>query len=83
MTNYSAKKNWKNIFDKRLAFWYCNDMKSYDVTGNIIAYECGELDQEQTIELFQHLVNTGMAWQLQGSYGRTAAALIEAGEISR
>lgn len=58
-------------------------MKSYDVTGNIIAYECGELDQESTIELFQHLVTTGLAWQLQGSYGRTAAALIEAGEISR
>lgn len=58
-------------------------MKSYDVTGNIIAYESGELDQDQTIELFQHLVKTGMAWQLQGSYGRTAAALIEAGEISR
>lgn len=58
-------------------------MKSYDVTGNIIAYESGELEQEQVIELFQHLVNTGLAWTLQGSYGRTAAALIEAGEISR
>lgn len=54
----------------------------YDVTGNIIAFESGELDREGTIELFQHLVNTGLAWQLQGSYGRTAAALIESGEIS-
>ncbi len=57
--------------------------KNYDVTGNIIAYESGELDHEGTIELFQHLVNTGLAWQLQGSYGRTAYALIAAGEISR
>lgn len=56
--------------------------KTYDVTRNIIAFETGELDHEGVIELFQHLVNTGMARQLQGSYGRTAAALIEAGEIS-
>lgn len=58
-------------------------MKPYDVTGNIIAFEQGELDREGVIELFQHLVNTGLAWQLQGSYGRMAADLIEAGEISR
>lgn len=56
--------------------------KPYDITGNIIALESGELDNESVIELFQHLVNTGLAWQLQGSYGRTAKALIEAGEIS-
>jgi hypothetical protein len=53
----------------------------YDVTGNIIAFESGELDQESVIELFQHLVTTGIVWQLQGSYGRIAASLIEAGEI--
>lgn len=55
--------------------------KSYDVTGNIIAFESGQLDEEGIITLFQNLVNTGLAWQLQGSYGRTAAALIAAGEI--
>lgn len=56
--------------------------KPYDVTGNIISFESGELDHEGVIELFQHLVNTGLAWQLQGSYGRMARVLIEAGEIS-
>jgi hypothetical protein len=45
----------------------------------IIDYECGLLDQDDTIMLFQKLIDTGVAWQLQGSYGRTAAALIEAG----
>jgi hypothetical protein len=51
--------------------------------GAIIAYETGELDGEKTVELFQHLVDTGLAWQLQGHYGRTAVALIEAGLVSK
>lgn len=49
----------------------------------IIAYECGELSEEKTIELFQHLIDTGLAWRLQGHYGRTAMALIEAGVCHR
>lgn len=57
--------------------------KTFDVTGSIIAYEAGELDNDQIIELFQNLVNTGMAWQLQGSYGRTAESLIEQGLVTR
>jgi hypothetical protein len=45
----------------------------------IIAYENGELDEDGTVELFQNLIDTGAAWSLQGSYGRAAEALIEAG----
>lgn len=45
----------------------------------LIAFEQGELDDDATIELFQELINDGTAWELQGSYGRTAMALIEAG----
>jgi hypothetical protein len=49
----------------------------------IIAYENGELSDNETIELFAELVKTGMAWSLQGHYGRTAMALIDAGYINR
>lgn len=59
------------------------DPKPYDVTGAIIAFESGELDTMGTLRLFAHLIKTGMAWKLQGSYGRAAAALIENGTISR
>lgn len=55
----------------------------YDVVGAIMAYEAGDLDDDDTIVLFQHLVDTGMAWSLQGSYGRAAAALLDAGYVTR
>lgn len=50
----------------------------YDTTGNIIAYEQGQLTDDETVVLFQHLIDTGLAWSLQGHYGRTAEALISA-----
>lgn len=48
----------------------------------IIAYESGEMTEEEVIDLFQELVNDGSAWILQGHYGRTAMTLIEAGYIN-
>ena len=53
--------------------------KDFDVVGFVMDFEVGSLDDEETIAGFQHLINTGMVWDLQGSYGRTAMALIEQG----
>ena len=54
----------------------------FDLMGGIVAFESGELDSEATLALFQNLINTGAIYHLQGSYGRTAASLIEQGLIT-
>lgn len=50
-------------------------------TATMIAEGVEEADEATTIEAWQHLVDTGVAYQLQGWFGRTAAAMIEAGII--
>lgn len=53
-----------------------------DILGQMIAWEQGDLGEEDTVKLFQHLVDTGLAYQLQGIYGRTAESLISQGYIT-
>tara|TARA_Y100001973_G_C5190584_1_gene330714 strand:+ start:1753 stop:1941 length:189 start_codon:yes stop_codon:yes gene_type:complete len=40
-------------------------------------------DESQVLQAWQHLVDTGLAWQLQGRFGRIAIDLIEQGLINR
>lgn len=52
-----------------------------DNVSDIVAYEEGRLSEKDTIKLFQRLENSGLAYSLQGSYGRMATSLIGAGLI--
>jgi hypothetical protein len=52
-----------------------------DFVDRIIAYEQGDMDQDEAVRFFQELVDDGLAFRLQGHYGRTAARLIEAGLV--
>lgn len=55
-------------------------MDNYTAVGIAEGFEPGT--EEQQIEAWQYLVDTGLAWTLQGWFGRTAMAMIEAGIIT-
>jgi hypothetical protein len=57
-------------------------MKKFSLTEAIISYEAGELRGQEVLRLFSHLIKTGLAWSLQGCYGRFAEALIDRGYLS-
>jgi len=57
-------------------------MDSYNAVG--IAEGFVEADsEEQVLEAWQYLVDTGLAWKLQGWFGRTAQQLINQGYINQ
>jgi hypothetical protein len=47
-----------------------------------LAYEHGEMGPDEVLDFFARLVVLGLAWTLQGSYGRQAAQFIESGYIT-
>jgi len=50
------------------------------IVQRLIDYETGNMEsEEEQIEFFQSLIDNGLAWELQGSYGRLAHALIDNG----
>lgn len=53
-----------------------------DTIDKIIKYEQDNLSDHEIISLFQHLINDGSVWKMQGHYGRMAKLLIENGLCS-
>tara|TARA_R110000772_G_scaffold12895_2_gene38638 strand:+ start:1242 stop:1451 length:210 start_codon:yes stop_codon:yes gene_type:complete len=53
-------------------------MTTYDAIGLAEGFIEAE-SQEQFIEAWQFLLDTGLVWTLQGFFGRTAVSMIEEG----
>ena len=56
-----------------------NNITDYQAVG--LAEGWIEGTEDQIIDAWQHLHTTGLAYKLQGWFGRTAQSLLEAGEI--
>jgi len=52
-------------------------MKKKDIIDYIMDYEMGVMSDLDTLKMFSELIKNGMAWNLQGHYGRTAKHLID------
>lgn len=52
------------------------------LTATMICEGAEEADQETRLEAWQLLVDTGVVWQMQGSFGRMAHELINQGLIN-
>jgi hypothetical protein len=54
------------------------------MVDKIIQFETNGFETEdEYVEFFQELIDSGLAWSLQGSYGRTASYMIEEGYCVR
>jgi hypothetical protein len=55
---------------------------NYQACAIIEGFDGEQHCEEDIIDAFQFLINSGVSWSLQGFYGRTAASLIESGQCS-
>jgi hypothetical protein len=57
--------------------------RTKELVDQMMEYECFMLNDSETLDMFAEMIKSGMAWSLQGHYGRTASSLIEDGWIDR
>jgi len=57
--------------------------KQTELVSQMLAFESGKMNAEQLATFFQELIDTGMAWKLQGIYGRMASHLLELGYVKQ
>ena len=50
-----------------------------DFDAVMIAEEVHDASEKEYIAAWQHLIDTGVCWNLQGWFGRTAITMIEEG----
>jgi len=50
---------------------------TYDACACVEGFDGIEHSEDEIISAWQHLINTGDVWKLQGWYGRTAQMLID------
>jgi len=46
----------------------------------LMAYQGGPLSDEDTVELFQNLINSGLAWRLGSKFSRMAQHFLDSGQ---
>ncbi len=54
-------------------------MSDTNFDTQIARYERGELSFDETIQLFQELIESGFVWQMQEKYSKVASELIQEG----
>ena len=81
MTNKQRAKRDAAALAKQLAAQAPPTMSDFDAT--MIAEGVQDATQEEQVRAWQHLIDTGLAWSLQGFFGRTAMSLIEQGVCHR
>ena len=55
------------------------EKRKFDIVDFVMDYESGLASEVEIVEGFQHMINSGAVWGLQGSYGSMAHRLIELG----
>lgn len=55
-------------------------VEELDIVSMLMEFDDGTQEPAQTLKMFQHLIDTGMVWKLQGMYGRLANDLIRQGQ---
>jgi len=52
-----------------------------DIAEQIEKFENGEMTEEETIDFFQCISDTGLVWHLQGMYHRYLKEFVDAGLV--
>lgn len=55
-------------------------VEELDIVSMLMEFDDGTQEPAQTLKMFQHLIDTGAVWKLQGTYGRLATDLIRQGQ---